>query len=41
MIYVSLVELLSTAREYDGGHISMYGVVVGMAVMTLSLLMFL
>jgi ZIP family zinc transporter len=41
MVFISLDELLPTAREYGGGHLSIYGVVVGMAVMALSLLLFL
>jgi len=41
MVFVSLDELLPTAREYDTGHISVYGLIAGMAVMALSLLMFL
>jgi zinc transporter, ZIP family len=41
MVFISLDELLPTAREYGGGHLSIYGVVVGMVVMALSLLMFL
>jgi ZIP family zinc transporter len=41
MVFISLDELLPTAREYGGGHLSIYGVVVGMVVMALSLLLFL
>lgn len=41
MVFISLDELLPTAREYGGGHLSIYGVVAGMAVMAISLLMFL
>lgn len=40
MVFISLDELLPTAREYDLGHRSIYGMVVGMAVMALSLLLF-
>jgi ZIP family zinc transporter len=41
MIFIALDELLPTAREYSTGHITIYGVVVGMAVMAVSLLLFL
>lgn len=41
MVFISLDELLPTAREYGEHHLSMYGMVVGMAVMALSLLLFL
>jgi len=41
MVFISLDELLPTAREYGGGHLSIYGVVVGMALMAMSLLLFL
>jgi len=41
MIFVSLDELVPTAREYDSGHYSIYGLIVGMAVMAVSLLLFL
>ena len=41
MVFISLDELIPTAREYGGGHLAIYGVVSGMAVMALSLLMFL
>lgn len=41
MVYISLDELLPNAREYGEGHGVMYGLVAGMAVMALSLLMFL
>ena len=40
MVYISLDELLPTAKEYSQGHVSLYGVVSGMAVMALSLLIF-
>jgi zinc transporter, ZIP family len=40
MVFVSLDELLPTAREYDTGHLAIYGVIGGMAVMALSLLLF-
>jgi ZIP family zinc transporter len=41
MVFISLDELLPTAREYDTGHIAIYGVIAGMALMALSLLLFL
>ena len=40
MVFVSLDELLPTAREYDSGHLCIYGLIAGMAVMALSLLLF-
>lgn len=40
MVFISLDELLPTAREYGEHHLSIYGLVAGMAVMALSLLMF-
>ncbi len=40
MVFISLDELLPTAREYGGSHISMYGLVIGMMVMAVSLLLF-
>lgn len=39
MVFISLDELLPAAREYDETHTSIYGVVLGMAVMALSLLL--
>jgi len=41
MVYISIDELYPTAREYGYGHIAIYGLIAGMAVMALSLLMFL
>lgn len=41
MVYISLDELLPSAREYGEHHLSIYGLVAGMAVMALSLLLFL
>jgi zinc transporter, ZIP family len=38
MVFISLDELLPTAREYGEHHISIYGVVSGMLIMALSLL---
>ena len=40
MVFISLDELLPTAKEYGEGHIAIYGLVGGMAVMALSLLLF-
>lgn len=39
MVFISLDELLPTAREYGEDHIAIYGVVLGMAVMAVSLLL--
>lgn len=39
MVFVSVDELLPTAREYDLGHKAIYAIVAGMAVMGFSLLM--
>lgn len=41
MVFISLDELLPAAREYGEHHLSIYGLVGGMAVMAVSLLMFL
>jgi len=41
MVFISLDELLPTAREYGQYHLAAYGLVAGMAVMALSLLLFL
>lgn len=41
MVFISLDELLPAAEEYGEHHISIYGMVAGMAVMALSLLLFL
>jgi len=40
MVYISLDELLPSAREYGEHHLSMYGLISGMVVMALSLLLF-
>ena len=40
MVYISVDELLPSAREYGHHHLSIYGLVAGMAVMSLSLLIF-
>ena len=39
MVFISFDELLPTAREYGKGHTAIVGVVLGMAVMAVSLLM--
>ncbi|MDX9719565.1 MAG: zinc transporter ZupT [Myxococcota bacterium] len=39
MVFISLDELLPTAREYGEHHLSIIGVVLGMAVMAVSLLL--
>lgn len=41
MVFISLDELLPSAREYGEHHLSIYGLVAGMMVMAISLLMFL
>lgn len=41
MVFISLDELLPTAQEYGKHHHAIYGLVAGMAVMALSLLLFL
>jgi ZIP family zinc transporter len=41
MVFISLDELLPTAREYGEAHLAIYGLVSGMIVMALSLLLFL
>lgn len=40
MVFISLDELLPAAREYGEHHYPVYGLVVGMAVMAVSLLLF-
>jgi len=41
MVFISLDQLLPAAEEFGEHHLAIYGVVAGMAVMALSLLMFL
>jgi ZIP family zinc transporter len=41
MVFISLDELLPTAREYGTGHDSIYGLIAGMLVMAISLMLFL
>ncbi len=40
MVYISLDELLPAAKEYGEHHISIFGLVCGMALMAISLLLF-
>ncbi len=39
MVFIALDELFPAAREYGEGHLAIYGVVAGMAIMALSLLL--
>jgi len=39
MVFISLDELLPTAREYGEAHLSIYGLIAGMMVMAISLLL--
>ena len=41
MVFISIDELLPTAEEYGEHHWAMYGVIAGMAVMAVSLVLFL
>lgn len=41
MVYISLDELLPTAEKYGEHHVAIYGLIGGMAVMAMSLLLFL
>jgi ZIP family zinc transporter len=41
MVFISIDELLPTAREYGFHHLAIYGFLAGMAIMALSLLLFL
>ena len=40
MVFISVDELLPTAREYGEPHLSIYGLIAGMMVMAVSLLLF-
>lgn len=40
MVFISVDELLPAAREYGETHLSIYGMVAGMAIMAISLLLF-
>ena len=41
MVFISLDELLPSAREYGEHHLSIYGLIAGMMIMAVSLLLFL
>lgn len=41
MVFISIDELLPAAREYGQPHLSLYGLMAGMAVMAMSLILFL
>ena len=40
LVYISLDELLPSARVYGEHHLSIYGLIAGMAVMAISLMLF-
>lgn len=40
MVFISIDELLPSAREYGEAHLSVYGMVAGMAIMGISLVLF-
>jgi len=40
MVFISLDELLPAAKKYDEGHHAIYGLIAGMALMAISLLLF-
>lgn len=40
MVYIAIDELLPAAREYGDPHYSIYGLIIGMGIMAVSLLMF-
>ena len=40
MVFISFDELLPAAREYGEHHLSIYGLIAGMAVMAISLILF-
>ncbi|PWX45248.1 zinc transporter ZupT, partial [Clostridium perfringens] len=40
MVFISLDELLPTARKYGEHHLAIYGLIAGMVVMAVSLLLF-
>lgn len=40
MVFISLDQLLPTAREYGEHHLSMYDLILGMIFMAVSLLLF-
>ena len=40
MVFISFDQLLPTAREYGEHHLSIYGLIAGMALMAVSLMLF-
>ena len=40
MVYISIAELIPSAREYGSGGLTTFGIIVGMAVMAISLMLF-
>ncbi|GAA5415967.1 zinc transporter ZupT [Paraliobacillus ryukyuensis] len=40
MVFISLDELLPAAKQYDETHIPIYGLIIGMIIMAISLIMF-
>ncbi len=40
MVYIAIAELLPSAREYGSGGLTTFGVVIGMAVMAISIMLF-
>jgi len=40
MVFISLDELLPAAKKYDESHHAIYGLIAGMALMAVSLLLF-
>ena len=40
MVFIALDELLPASREYGHGHLSIYGLLSGMAVMAVTLQLF-
>jgi len=40
MVFLSLDELLPTAKRYAKGHDAVYGMIAGMAIIALSLVLF-
>jgi len=41
MVFISVDELLPSAREYGEHHLSIYGLIVGMMIMAISMGLFL
>ena len=41
MVFISLDELLPSAEKYGEHHLTIYGLIVGMLIMAISLLLFL